>query len=689
MLVGSQLVVPNGFESLEKGKTYHLLRNHGKSRRVFLVEYTKVTRYSQKARKKRKYYEYQTTLYVLPQERFDDACSQGLITPAKEQSTLPPWLSHLEGKDLSKLDHVRGNPKMSNNNRAKDRAAVIKPLLDRIEEVLASDDPDNEVARYARACKPAQNESRFKLWFYTAACFGSECVKLTPAYGNCGRYERKATNESKKVGRRSKSKGSHHGYRATPEMIHNIERGYQMFAKIGVSLKKAYSFVMTKVFECKTKPSSNSGNGRYLVEYFHPKGKAFPSPNQFRYYVYRKFGVEQVQINRWGKTRQRTQKTPSVGKFTEAAKNLLERVEADGFTACEHPRGILGDWTMPKLYVIRGRDVLSGKIVGIGFALGSETEAAYRMMLFSMAIDKATFCRLFGVPFRKGTWSNEGLPLFYITDRGPGAKRFTVEELKKIIPLHELAPSYEGQSKATVESSHPRGIKIEGAPTYLQSSLNTIKLIRAELRRVMYDNVHINVSGRLTPEMEAKKILPTPQGIWDYMEKRGRTDAYRISFEDAVRFFLTPIDVTLKDDGAWVENQRYDSAALRKTGILNRVKSTGQATIRGYVLDLCIRYIWVEIDDQIIEVAAKLPISDDETQLYLSMIERRMLSEFRKETLSEFDLSRYALQSEYMQETEALLGFMPDAGKRRKGRVRAKTEESRREMRELNRSRSK
>lgn len=578
---------------------------------------------------------------------------------------------------------------MTNKRRANNRALVIKPLLDRIEEVLASDDPDNEVARHARACKPAQNESRFKLWFYTAVCFGRECVKLTPAYGNCGRYERKATNESKKVGRQSKLKGGHHGYRATPEMIHDIERGYQMFAKLGVSLRKAYSLVMTKIFGCRTRPSSRLRKNGYVVEYYHPDGKAFPSPNQFRYYVYRTFGVEQVQINRWGETRQRTRKAPSVGKFTEAVRNLLERVEADGFTACVHPRGILGDWTMPKLYVIRGRDVLSGEIVGIGFALGSETEAAYRMMLFSMAIDKATFCRLFGVPYRKGTWSTEGLPLSYITDRGPGAKRFSLEEIKKIIPLHELAPSYEGQSKATVESSHPRETKIEGAPTYLQSSLNTIKLIRAEIRRVMHDNVHTNVSGRLTPEMEATKVLPTPQGIWEFMEKRGRTDAYRISFEDAVRFFLTPIDVTLKEDGAWLEYQRYDSAALRKNGILNRIKATGQATIRGYMLNLCIRYIWIEIDDEIIEVAAKLPISDDETQLYLSMIERGMLDEIRKETLSEFDLSRYALQSEYLQETETLLGFMPDAGKRRKGRARAKTEESRREMRELNRSGSK
>lgn len=680
MYVGIQLIAPDGFEALSKGTVYHFLSNHAGSGRAFLVEFKKIETLT-KSGKRRTHF--RALLNVLSRDRFEYGLTRKLVVPAPMQSKFPPWLARLEGSNLATVDSKRGKPKMTHASRVKHRATVIEPVLARLDDILSANDPDNEIARHARNSPKQQNENRFKLWVYTAACFGRDHWLLAPALANCGHYERQKKADAKKVGRHSLSGGAGHGYPATTIMIKRIEEGYDTYATLGRPLTRIYSIIMVKVFGCKVRYTKTMKGNKKALHYFHPKGESYPRFNQFRYYVHLKFGAEEVGKRKLGEVGYRNSKAVTTGKYSECGANLLEIVEADGFTAHAHPRGVVDPCTLPRLYVIRGRCGVSGKLAGIGFSFGSEKETAYRMMLFSMAVPKAYFCGLFGVPHDPEKWSNEGLPLFYVTDRGPGAIRPKLEELQQLIPLHELTESYSGQSKATIESSNPRETHLEGEPSFLQSQSNTIQLARTEILRLMKDNVYSNASRRITPEMEAAEVAHNPKAIWDFLEQRGRSNAYSIPIADAVRLLLTPIEVVIKEDGVELEFQRYDSPELRATGILKKVKAMGHTTVRAYVLDLCIRCIWVEVDGKIIEVAAKLPISDDEEQLFVSLLERKILASIRRRTASDSELSKFAADSDFILLNEELMGHMPDDGRRKKGRAPTRTEESRRESMEL------
>ncbi len=665
MHIGIQLIAPDGFQLLEKGEVYHLLRNDARRERVLLVHFLPSSQ------------GYEGTLVILNRSCFESALVDGLIAPCPAQSMLPPWLTKLEGVALKDRDRRRRHAKKSHFDRINERYQHIKPLIERLDEVLAADFPDKIIARHARVSKPQQNEKRLQLWFYAFLCFGRDPWVLMPPFHKCG-TTRKPLRADQKMGRRSLTKGAHHGYGCDEEMIEKIKTAYQKYCGLGVSMKTIYAKAMTEKFGCHVRRNANGAK-----TYYHPAGNPFPSYDQFRYRVEREFGRNKIQRIRYGEARMRTRLSASEGPYSEAVANLLERVELDCFYVLELPRGPIEGNALPPLGVVRGRCVGSGKLVGIGFSLGNENHTAYRMMLFCMAIDKRSFGRLFGLEIVHEDWSGAGMSPHLLTDRGPGAKQAAEMEPAAVSPIRGFAPAWSGQSKATIESSHPRNTELEGAPSYVTSELNPVQLARREIERLIHDNQALNVSPRLTPEMVAARVVPCPNGIWNYLNDRARTDATSIPFDTAVRWFLTPIEVKIKNDGAYFHEQRYDSNALRDTGLVDRVAAHGEVTVVGYLLDLCVRYIWVEVDEQIIELQAKLAIRDDDEQLYMSLEELVEFASEKRRMASEFRVHQHAVGSEYVQRVKQATGRLPDAGQRKSGRAKAKSARARQETADL------
>lgn len=95
--------------------------------------------------------------------------------------------------------------------------------------------------------------------------------------------------------------------------------------------------------------------------------------------------------------------------------------------------------------------------------------------------------------------------------------------------------------------------------------------------------------------------------------------------DQAVRRWLDPLKFSVKPDGVYLGYQRYYSEQLRATGILDVDKD--DAEVDGYVVHMCARYAWVEINSKLIMVAAMLPMREDEDQLFLSSLEMRLLQE--------------------------------------------------------------
>ncbi len=667
MHVGIQLVAPEGYGQLCKGETYHFLRNDSKQERALLVYFTGWTLAHPSA-----------NLLVFKQGAFERGLADGHIVVAATQYDLPPWLQLLDGFDMNLLDLQRPRARKSHRERVDERLSLLSGALKDVDAVLSAPDPLRAINSLARACHPAQKESRFRLWFLTYLCFGRNPWVLIPPFCRIGRWPRDDHPEVK-LGRKNLAYGNEYGHPSKPEMREMMIKGYLKHSGLGIKMTDVYKKTMLSVFGCRSATGSKG-----MQHYYHPAGAPFPTIDQFRYRIKQAFGLENIQRTLYGQVRYRARLAPSKGKFSEEVANLLEHLETDGHYTEERPRGFIEGTVLPALCVVVGRDVLSGMKTGIGFAFGNERSSAYRMMLFSMAVGKQYFCRLFGIEIAEDEWPCQGLPPYFRADRGPGAKADLIEDLQQRFPIKDLPPSWSGQSKATVESSHPRAIKIEGEPTFIASDLTPVELARREIYRLVKYNHTADMSGRMQADPDMVDIVPSPIGLWNYYDSLMRTEAQPMPIEEAVRVFLTPTIFDVRHDGVWLRGQRYDSAILQESGILERVARNQSLKVSGYTLDLCVRHVWVEIDRKLLMLDAMMKIRGDDRILYVSVLELDQWEARRRKIDSAFRIHQHAAASGYEGRFKDDTGKEWDAGKRQPGRPR-KDETNRQEIQEARR----
>lgn len=653
MLTGVQVLAPNGFRALAQGVSYHFLMNNPRTSRVLLV------RFHWKGQG-------QPNAFVIsvPRADFERGLAEGAVVVSSSQSDLPPWLESLRGKNLAAIDAQRVKAAQSHYQRIESRLLVITPALDNLNAILDSDALEAEINAYARRTSPRQNESRFRLWFLTYLCFGRNFWALHPPFHLAGRWDR-AKRGRRKQGAPSKAFGRGYGHRMTPEMVELCVKGYVRFMSPGMSMDDIYANSMTKVFGCK--PISGSTG---MLEFFHPESKAFPSRRQFRYHLGKVLGIENIQKNRIGSARYRSRLAPSKGRFSADVSNLMEKVEADGYFTAERPKGYLEGSVLSPLCVIVARDMLSGKKLGIGFSFGKESGTAYRMMLFCMAVPKEYFCRLWGIELKPEEWTNEGIPPHLKVDRGPGSGQHLIEVKEARPIIRNMTQSWSGQSKATVESSHPRDVHFEGEPTYFASQLTPVELAKREIYGLIRYNHTANMSARMQMDRELMDVAPTPYALWSHYAKKLRTSGLPMSIDDAVRAFLTPVRMKVRKDGIYLDDLRYDSNVLRDCGLLDRItrENPESDAVQGYILDLCIRHAWVEIDHQILLLDAQLAIREDEELLFVSLAELSQWNETRAKVDSAFKVHKPAAAAEYTARFEEDTGAQWNAGSRKSGK---------------------
>jgi hypothetical protein len=666
MYIGTQIFAPDGWQQLPKGVKFYFLRSDHKRGRVLLAHFVIGNKYKGP----------KAHLTLMSRKIFEEGAGSDKIIPCENQSLLPPWLESFSGVDLSQADRFRPNPKILHSTRVEDRFLHIAPTVRDFESILAANNPEGEINRRAQLCAIPQNETRFRLWVLTYLCFGQDMWMLFPAFPNIGHWDR-FEYPNKKFGARSIAFGASYGYGSSQELSEQCVKSYLKRAMLGKRMTVIYDEAMTEDFCCRIDVNPSG-----MKSYVSQNGKPFPTFWQFVYRVKEAIGIESIQRTLYGEVRHRARIAASKGSFTEEVANLMERVEADGYYTKERPKGYIEGTSLPPLCVVIGRDILSGKKLGIGFSFGSESGTAYRMMLFCMAVPKDFFCKLFGIPFVPGEWVNEGLPGHFSIDRGPGARKDLIEDIEKRFPIKGLAPSWMAQTKANIESSHPRDVKIEGQPTYIKSNFTPIELAKREIMGLMRFNHTANMEDRFDPDSELALVAPSPIGLWNHYDKLFRNDAVPISIEEAVRTFLTPIEFSLREDGVWLDQRRFDTDELRETGILERVARTSEVgtKINGYILDMCIRHIWVEVDGRLLMLDAVLRIRGDEETLNLSFEELKQWNEARRTIRSAFMVHQHAASSEYMYRFKENTGKVWDSSKRCSGKpkrdVTARQEEA-------------
>ncbi|HSH96837.1 MAG: transposase [Methylophilaceae bacterium] len=634
MKIGSQLHAPHGYLHLKKDLVYHFLKSHATKKLVFLVLFG---------------YEKGKTpsseLIVIDRDAFEAGIPEQ-ITLTENQTSMPLWLKELEGRDISRIDLKRPKAVKQHRERVEERLFWITPAIITMDEILDSPDPQASINAKARECATPQNESRFRAWLLTYLCFGRDQWVLLPPFHKIGHWDR-AEHVGVKFGRPSLAYGKYYGFGMTVEMRKGIIDGYRRFGKTGVKMSQIYSKTLISEFNCKVTTQTSVFDSLSKVKAVsQPQGLAFPTIEQFKYEVKKAFSIEQLQKNLYGEVRFRTDLSVSKGKFSEAVANLYERVEFDGYYTIERPKSYTEGNYYPPLCVVRCRDTLSGMLLGIGFSTNKESSEAYRTTLFSMAVPKKFFCSLFGIEIEDKDWPCVGMTGDTIFDRGPGSKKDLIDDDDLKPAIKGLPPAWFGQSKAGIESSHPRDFKIEGRPTYTLSNLTPVELAKREIFATIAYNQKADMSDRIYPNPDLAYIQPTPIGLWNHYDQRGRNDAMNVTIEKAIRSFLSPIELKTKHDGFWFKNIRYDSSEIRSLGILEDIGRGAELNVLGYGHSMCLRFIWVDINGRLFQLAAKLPLRGLEDDLFQSLAEVEEFAAIRSYVNSEFTQHQHAVDAE-------------------------------------------
>lgn len=646
MMLGARIVAPEGFLCLEQGRVYHFLCSDSDRSRVRLVLFT-----DEKS-------DLHAELVTLTRIEFEEGLEHALLIENGHED-YPPWLGPIQGYSALYLEGRRKSTKESYNQKVDRRYMVISELVARYHEILSSENPSAIINAHAKAYDRPQNAGRVRLWFYSYIVFGFNKWALMPPFHRIGGWNRESQSQLRKLGRPS-PKGRRSGYPCTHEMKAQIVSGFVKFKSTHSSQEKIYADVLTKEFGCVVRAKGDSRT------FSHPEGKPFPSFPQFRYWIRKLLNPKALSIELKGIHKTRAQ-TGSEGSFAERLTNLNQRIEFDGYSISEKLSGLTEGSAVDSFCVVRAVCGLSGAVVGIGFSEGHENMEAYKMALFSMAVDKVKFGELFGMEVRPGEWPSVGLSGGLIFDRGPGAT-FDCEAEINWLGSFELTPTFSGQSKATVESSHPRDKQSLDQPTYVHSNLNFVLMARREILQVLLDNHSSDASGRVDEELARLGLKPTPHNIWCYLDGRGRNSSIGMPFDMAVRSFLAEKKATIKDDAVHFFGRRYRSQALTNTRIFDRVARNGAVQVTAFVLTMCVRHIWVEVEGLLYELDFVRTASTPEGSIDISLRELIEIDEKRRAGAAALRYERPAIQQDYRDRFKKNTGEEWDGGQRKLGR---------------------
>lgn len=685
IILGSPITAPQGYDVFEKDQTYYFLRSDPIRAIVYLVHFYQRNSVVQKCKSGPRKYKsivppVLSRLMKVRREYFEQGITGGFLVAGECQS-LPPWLNGLNEDQLIANESTDQNCKIPHSDRIDKKISHIYPLVRDLGGLLEQDDPDKYINHHARhICKPAQNETRLRQWVYAYLICGMNRFALHYPIHRIGHWDRDANSSDVKRGRPHR-RGRGYGNNTSKEVREKIVKAYRAECGLGIKMSTIYSESMINHFGCKVRVSSEGG--RKLKEFFHPEGRPFPTIKTFVYYSIKELGRRQIQKNMFGKVIARTKHDVSRGNFGEHVWNLMQRVEHDGYSVKDLPKGYIEGSTLPALKVIRSRDTLSGMITGIGFSSGGERASAYRMAKFCEAVDKVRFCALFGIDISPAQWPSVGLSPYDIQDRGPGATPGAISRDEISLPvIIELPPSHSGQGKALVETSNPKSFHDREAPKYIKSDHTTIELARREIFEVLAFNEITNVGDHIPPDISRKVSLPNPNGLWEAFSGLGRINALQIRFDSAVRQFLDKTEGRLDREGVHLLGRNYFSSVLVDVGAMDRLTGGQGMPVTVYFLEACVRHIWVEIRGRLIELDVRYPIPVGASVLYMSAAEAvEYTKSVKQQDLDQADHA-LAVSAEYKQKYLEATGKKWNAGRVVAGRPKRGTSTARQEAAE-------
>ncbi|VVN98452.1 transposase [Pseudomonas fluorescens] len=647
MMTGSRLIAPEGYLCLSKGITYHFLNSNGKRNRVRLVMFSDRGK------------ELSAHLITLTRIEFEEALENGWVLEDGPGDKFPPWLAPIDGVSVTHLEGRRHSVKESYDQKVNRRFMAICDLVARRDEILADDNPDSLINAHAKGQKPQQNAARVRLWFYTYITFGYNKWALMPPLHRIGGWNREDPSRTRKLGRPS-PKGKLYGYPSDARMKEKILSGFLKFKSEYKTKNDIYNAIVIHEFGCIVLGDIDD------KKYVHPDGKPFPSFNQIKYWIGQLISPKALRRALKGQHKARAM-SGAEGSFAELIINVNQNVEFDGYNISEKLTGLIEESAVDSFCVVRAVCGLSGAVLGVGFAEGKENMDAYKMALFCMAIDKVKFGDLFGIEIKSGEWPSEGLSGGTVFDRGPGAG-YESEPNINWLKAFELTPVFSGQSKATVEASHPRDKKSLGQPTHVHSKLNFVEMAKREILRAISDNRTSDAGRRMEEEMYMAGIKPTPFNIYNYWSCRGRDSSIGMQFDTAVRTFLKNCPAHIRKDAVYLYGRKYRSQSLVATGVFDRVAMNGVIETSVFVLTMCVRHIWIEVNGVLYELDFVRTASTPAGTVDISLRDLQEIDQLRRNAAAALRDERPAAQQHFKDRFKRNTGKDSDSGERKLGR---------------------
>jgi len=657
--IGCQLVAPEGFATLKKGHRYSFLKNDRETGWVTLIEFTTQT----KGRR--------VKVHRISSDQFLRAIDPGnlggkRLVVAEVQMSLPPWLANIEGSDLDEIDLNRVGAVKAHRERAEKKYGHIAQLLPKMLEILRSKNPFSIINKHAEESQPKQNRTRLAEWFFAYVCFGEKLIALYPEYPNIGIYDKSDPQYfDSPWGRPSADKGKHYGW-PSAMFTAQIEKSVRARLALGNTKTAIYEDALKEDWGCRSRM-----NERGDWEFYHPEGKPFPDTYGKFWYAWHKIvDIRQTNTSLYGEYRMRS-KAGSIGSYAEEIGTLLSDVEVDAYYLGELPKLARGAENSKRLCVARAVCIASKNVIGVGFSFENETADAYRTMLFSAAIGLEKFAELWGLS--AGVLLDaplKGLPSHLISDRGKAPIAAILKNMSIKFPVKELAPTYSGQSKASVESGHPRDVHIDGPPTYVVSDKNVIQLIQREICTAALDNHRSYVGGLIIGSRATSETVASPYALGQLLDRQGLNDSISISFEDAARAFLLPVKYELRDGGFWYETRCYSSDEIEEADIYRDLNPGQTIKVNGYQLPMNLMWAWIEFRGKLIQLKQKMPFRMGEHEKMLSSEEIKREVELKRALDAEHRRSAKAAEVEARARYEATTGARWGGGSRKSGRPR-------------------
>ena len=655
MEVGTQIEAPTGYGSLSSGQVYYFSGCHGE--KVLLVWFANT--------------KHGWRVYWIRLEKIDFECAlkgeAPLIRRTTVQHSVPPWQWAEGDLDYDKLEESRQkSDRRTYREQADKKLLKITPALKVAEKIVAAIDPNAEIARICKRAGITEHPHRLQASFFAVYLHpGAGVWALKKPAGRTGAWDRASEKHADKKLGRPRLVDLNAGF-STARIKDKILKSFAKHCQIGKSLRKIHADALFEDFGCVTIKNENGSD--FLA---HPENEPFPTYGQFRAVVIKALSPEKLRRCLYGDARVRNKKAHDDGSYKAQAANLLEDLQVDAYFVLERAKSMISNQPMPRLAVVRALCNTSGAIVGVGFSLEGESEEAYRAALFCAAVPKELIFRLYGIDSSSVTWDMQGLPPACLSDRGPAGSSPLVQDLESRFPFKAITPSYAPKSKASVEAANPRKTRLEGKPSYIQSDLTVIQLMKREVLEVVRQNHSKDISDRLTDE-EANEFLrrgwpAIAQRLWLLRTEQMRTHARVISIEQAVRLFLKPMQLTVNEKGVQFRHLLYSSEEFRVSGIHARLAKLFRPEITGYAVQISLMIIWVEVDGKLVELTPHKVIPCEDAEYLISVNDAAKFQEKRAVLAS---LTRQAGEAAANAAREAFkksTGKTWNAGRRRDG----------------------